>query len=47
MTSSGIFCENNFGKTAFMAKKSQLILVTYAVNIVPDLCEKWKRTLEK
>jgi len=24
-----------------------LILVTYAVNIVPDLCEQWKRTLEK
>jgi len=24
-----------------------LILVTYVVNIVPDLCAKWKRTLEK
>jgi len=45
MTTLGIFCGNKLSRTAFYGQKIQLILVTYdAVNIVPDLCEKWKRT---
>jgi len=43
MTTFGIFRGNKLSRTAFYGQKNQLILVTYAVNIVPDLCEKWKR----
>jgi len=44
MTTFGIFRAGiNFHEPPFMAKKIQLILVIYAVNKVPDLCEKWKR----
>jgi len=46
MTTFGFFAEIKFHECPFMIKKIQLILVTYAVNIVLDLCKKWKRTLE-
>jgi len=47
MITFGIFGGNKLSQTAFYGQKIQLILVTYAVNIVPDMCEKWKTTLEK
>jgi len=51
MTFFGIFCGNKLSRMTVFGifhgnklLRTALILVIYVVNIVPDLCEKWKRT---